>query len=234
MNSLLNGLARAVAETFSLHGPILEVGSYQVPGQEALANLRPLFPGRKYIGMDVRPGPGVDLVADVEELPQASSSIGTVVALSTFEHVPHFWRGFDEVRRVLRPDGVLVVSVPFYLHIHAYPNDYWRFTPEALKLLLADYPSKIIGWHGPRTRPINVWAIAFREARPPISDVEYGCYLARMKEYAPPALALASLAALPGRPVDQRPPALRALPRSATLGDRVAEQPARGGTQAAA
>ncbi len=134
--------------------------------------------------MDVRPGPGVDLVADVEELPQASSSIGTVVALSTFEHVPHFWRGFDEVRRVLRPDGVLVVSVPFYLHIHAYPNDYWRFTPEALKLLLADYPSKIIGWHGPRTRPINVWAIAFREARPPISDVEYGCYLARMKEYA--------------------------------------------------
>ncbi len=103
MNRFLHGVARAVTETFDLPEPILEIGSYQVPGQERIANLRTLFPGKEYIGIDARPGPGVDVVADVEELPFSDASIGTVIAMSTFEHVPRFWRGFDEVHRVLRP-----------------------------------------------------------------------------------------------------------------------------------
>ena len=39
MNRFLNGVARAFAETFDLPGPILEIGSYQVPGQEEIADL---------------------------------------------------------------------------------------------------------------------------------------------------------------------------------------------------
>jgi SAM-dependent methyltransferase len=184
MNTLLRGMVRAVAETFDLPGPILEVGSYQVERQEAIADLRSLFPGKEYLGIDMRPGPGVDLVADVEKLPQADGTVGTVLALETFEHVPHFWRGFEEVRRVLRPDGVLLTASPFYFHIHSYPHDYWRFTPDALKLLLDDYPSKIVGWHGPRTRPADVWALAFREGRPAITGAQFDRYRALLRKYA--------------------------------------------------
>src|SRR5258707_1552657 len=107
MNQFLQGIAPAAAETFSLPGPILEIGSYLVSGQEGIGDLRPLFPGRDYIGLDMRPGPGVDLVGDVEALDLPTASVGTVLALSTFEHVQHFWRGFDEVFRVLRPDRAL-------------------------------------------------------------------------------------------------------------------------------
>src|SRR5438105_7444115 len=163
MNRFIHGMVRAVAESIELPEPIVEVGSYQVAGQDEVSNLRALFPGREYQGLDARPGPGVDLVADVEDLPLPSASVGTVLALNTFEHVPHFWRGFDEIHRVLRPDGVLLVSVPFYFHIHAYPNDYWRFTPAAFDVLLDRYPTRLLGWHGPKRRPINVWALAFRE-----------------------------------------------------------------------
>ncbi len=184
MNSFLHGLTRAVAETFSLPGPILEVGSQLIPGQESLGNLRPLFPGRPYIGLDVRPGPGVDVVGTVEELPYPDQSIGTVLAMNTFEHVPFFWRGFEEIRRVLRPDGALVLACPFYFHIHSFPSDYWRFTPEAIKLLLEDYPAKILGWHGPVNKPASVWAIAFREDRPAITELEYLQYRNRMRQYA--------------------------------------------------
>lgn len=184
MNLFLNGLARAVAETFRLPEPILEIGSYQVDGQHDIADLRNLFPGREYNGVDVRPGCGVDMVADVEQLPHADASVGTVLALSTFEHVPHFWRGFDEIYRVLRPDGVLFVAMPFYFHIHNHPSDYWRFTPRALELLLEDYPSKIIGWHGPDTRPANVWALAFREGRPAVTLNDYARYRKHMSQYA--------------------------------------------------
>lgn len=184
MNRMLRGLVQAVAESFALPGPIVEIGSYQVPGQERLADLRSVFPGRPFLGVDRRPGPGVDVVGDVEALPLASASAGTVLALGTFEHVGRFWRGFEEIHRVLRPDGALLVACPFYFHIHGHPDDYWRFTPAALELLLADYPSKIVGWHGPEARPANVWALAFRECRAPIAQDEFAAYQARMRIHA--------------------------------------------------
>src|SRR5438132_11187779 len=178
MNLFLNGVARAVAETFDLAGPILEVGSYKVAGQEEIADLRPFFSGKRYLGMDTRPGPGVDQVADVEALPFSERTFGTVIAMSTFEHVPRFWRGFEEIHRVLRPDGVLFVCCPFYFHIHAYPSDYWRFTPEAFEVLLESYPQRTLGWHGPQRRPANVWAVAFREQCALTTVREYDAYRA--------------------------------------------------------
>lgn len=183
MNPFLSGVARAVAEAFDLPEPVLEIGSYQVAGQEAIADLRPLFAGKAYVGVDTRPGPGVDRVADVEALPLADASVGTVLAMNTFEHVPRFWRGLDEVYRVLRPDGALVISCPFYFHVHAFPSDYWRFTPEALALLLERYPTKILGWHGPARRPANVWAVAFREAQG-MTPARYALYRRLLERYA--------------------------------------------------
>jgi SAM-dependent methyltransferase len=184
MNHLLHGVVRAFSETFALGGPILEIGSYQVPGQENLGDLRGLFPGRQYIGVDMRPGPGVDCVASVEKLPQPDASVGTVIACNTFEHVRRFWRGFEEIYRVLRPDGVLLVSCPFFFRIHNFPEDYWRFTPAALEALLEVYPSKILGWHGPKQRPAHVWALACREGRPPITDQQFAHYRRLLHDYA--------------------------------------------------
>ena len=184
MNDFLHGVARAVSETFDLPAPVLEIGSQQVPGQEEIADLRPLFGPKPYLGVDITPGAGVDFVADAEALPQADASVGTVIAMNTLEHVPRFWRAFDEIHRVLRPDGALLVSCPFYFHIHSYPSDYWRFSPEALALLLARYPNKILGRHGPTRRPASVWAVAFREGRPPITPLEFDRYRLLVARYA--------------------------------------------------
>ncbi len=184
MNHFIHGVTRAICETFTLPDPIVEIGSYQVEGQHKLANLRSLLPGRNYRGIDMRPGPGVDCIANVERLPQPDRSVGTVLALNTFEHVKCFWRGLDEVYRVLRPDGVFILSTPFHFRIHAFPHDYWRFTPAAYETLLERYPSKIIGWHGARHRPANVWAIAFREAAPVIASSQFAQYRRLTASYA--------------------------------------------------
>ncbi len=184
MNHFLHGVVRASSETFCLPGPVLEVGSFQVPGQESVGNLRGLFPQRPYIGLDMRPGPGVDRVGSVERLPYADATMGTVIAFNTFEHVRCFWRGFDEIYRVLRPDGVLLVACPFFFRIHNFPHDYWRFTPAALEVLLEKYPSKIVGWHGAKQRPANVWALACREGCPPISEAQFARYRVLLSSYA--------------------------------------------------
>jgi SAM-dependent methyltransferase len=190
MNLFLRGMVRAMAETFHLPEPILEIGSYQVAGQESFANLRSLFPGREYVGLDVRPGPGVDMLGDVEQLPQLDGSVGTVLAVCTFEHVRRFWKGFEEIYRVLRPDGAVLVACPFYFYIHDYPSDFWRFSPAALEMLLEAYPSQIVGWHGPTKRPANVWSLAFREGRPAITEDEHARYRALMARYARQPLSL--------------------------------------------
>lgn len=184
MTPFLRGMTQATIESFHLPEPILEIGSFQVPGQESLINLRSLFQGREYIGLDMRPGPGVDLVGDVEKLDLPDGSIGTVVAMSAFEHVPHFWRGFDEVFRVLRRDGAFLVSTPFHFHIHCHPSDYWRFTPQAFELLLDRYPSRLIGWHGTKNRPENVWALAYREQHDPILPEDTAAFARRMERFA--------------------------------------------------
>ena len=51
------------ARTLACPEPIVEIGAFQVSGQEAIADLRPLFPGKNYIGCDMRPGVGVDRIA---------------------------------------------------------------------------------------------------------------------------------------------------------------------------
>ena len=55
-----------------------EFGSFQVEGQEGYANLRGMFPGKVYVGCDMRPGPGVDRVEDVSAInePDGSASGG--------------------------------------------------------------------------------------------------------------------------------------------------------------
>jgi SAM-dependent methyltransferase len=184
MNHFLHGVARATIECFNLPEPILEIGSRHVAGQSELIDLRRYFVGKHFEGVDIVAGPGVDRVANVESLPHADQSIGTVLALSTFEHVERFWRGFDEVRRVLRPDGVLLVCTPFYFHIHNFPGDYWRLTPQAMRLMLEPYAQKIVGSVGPPMKPAHVWAVAFREAWPPITADQLARYRALLVRHA--------------------------------------------------
>jgi SAM-dependent methyltransferase len=184
MTRFLRGMIRAVAESFELPEPILELGSLQVEGGSDSVNLRHLFPGKTYTGVDFRAGPGVDCVANVEQLPQESKSVGTVLTASTFEHVKRFWVAFDEVHRVLRPDGVLVCALPFYFQVHAYPSDYWRFTPEGLDLMLEPYRARLLGWQGASRRMNTVWCVAFGERCRLPSSAEIERYRQLMHVYA--------------------------------------------------
>lgn len=191
MTPFLRGMMEATVQTFSLPTPIVEVGSYHVPGQEGLIELRSLFRNREYVGIDMRPGPGVDRVENVEKLSLRSQSVGTVIALSTFEHVRHFWKGIDEVKRILKPEGVLIVSTPFYFRIHQHPSDYWRFTTEAWDALLEDqFPQRLLGQQGPAKRPSNTWALGFGPAHPAITLSQIAEYQTAIGKMAHTPLSL--------------------------------------------
>jgi SAM-dependent methyltransferase len=157
---------RLVAESFDCPGPVFEFGSYQVEGQEGYANLRGLFPGREYVGCDMRLGPGVDRVEDVTAIRLPDRSVGTVLCIETFEHVFEVRRAFDEVLRVLKPGGVFVITSPLNFRIHAYPDDYWRMTPSCLRRMLAPYAARISGFQGHRAFPHTVMGVGLKAAAP--------------------------------------------------------------------
>jgi SAM-dependent methyltransferase len=73
---------------------------------------------------------------DGERWPVAPRSVDLVLATETLEHVPRPHEFLAEARRVLRPGGRLVLTVPFSARWHYVPHDYWRFTPSSLADLL--------------------------------------------------------------------------------------------------
>ncbi|MBY0522360.1 MAG: class I SAM-dependent methyltransferase [Gemmataceae bacterium] len=177
MNLLVQAVTRAIAETFDLPGPILVLG----PTPDV--DLKRLFPLKELIHVDRAPGLGVDLVADVEDLPYVDGWVGTVLALGTFARTRQFWRGLAEVRRILRPDGALLATCPFHAPIRHQSGDRWRWTPEALDELLSAYPSRLLGAHGPLGSPENIWALAMRERRPAITPRQFERYQRLMTHY---------------------------------------------------
>lgn len=150
------------AFTFDLPEPILEVGSYLTEGQEKAADLRPLFPKKTFIGIDIRPGPGVDAIEDVHSLSFPDESIGTILCCDTLEHVPNVWKALSEMKRVLKKGGVLLLTSVMNFPIHNYPSDYWRFTPQAFCYLLRDIGPFAVFFQGTPEFPVGVYGIAVK------------------------------------------------------------------------
>lgn len=85
-----------------------------------------------------------DIVGDIHNLPFSDNSIDAVVCIAVLEHVENPFKAMSEMYRVLKKDGYCFLYVPFLYYYHAergYYGDYWRFTPESLKLLSKPFSS---------------------------------------------------------------------------------------------
>lgn len=148
-----------LAGAIELPEPVVEFGSLQVsPGQPN--DLRALFSGRRFVGTDVRPGPGVDRVADLRALDFADGEVGTALCLDTLEHCDDPLTACRELHRVLADGGVCVLSSVMLFGIHDYPSDYWRFTPEGFRRLLAPFDDVRVAGVGDPSIPSQVVGIA--------------------------------------------------------------------------
>ena len=73
-----------------------------------------------------------------------------VILDEILEHVEKPWIAVEEVRRILKPGGTLITSSPFMIAVHKVPKDYWRFTKEAMEVLLESYSSvETYSWGNP-------------------------------------------------------------------------------------
>jgi SAM-dependent methyltransferase len=96
---------------------------------------------------------------NVLDLVFADDSFDVVLFDQVLEHVEgNPQDALDELYRVLKPNGVLFCATVLVYPIHGYPSDFWRFTPNGLKLLCRRF-SEIIdcgGWGN-----MYVWFVAW-------------------------------------------------------------------------
>ena len=85
-----------------------------------------------YTGVDAEAGPNVDVIVPPgAALPFAPGTFDVVVSSSALEHDPRFWSTFANLAWLLKPGGLLYVSVPSAGGYHAHPIDAFRFYPDA-------------------------------------------------------------------------------------------------------
>lgn len=170
MRPTIKDLVSIVARTLPIEEPIYEFGSLQVSGHEGFADLRPLFAEKEYVGVDMRHGIGVDQILNLHEIDLPPESVGTILCMDTLEHVEYPHRALEEIHRVLKPNGIAVISSVMYYPIHDYPYDYWRFTPEAFRSLLKPFADSFIGYVGNNDFPHTVIGVGFKGNVPKISE----------------------------------------------------------------
>ena len=128
-------------ERFVMHakearGTVVEIGARAVsPG----ATLKAERFGQDctFIGVDIHPAPGVDVVADAHFLSSVipPATVDAVFSLAVLEHLAAPWLVAAEINRVLKIGGLTYHVVPHSWPIHEMPNDFWRMSHEGLKVL---------------------------------------------------------------------------------------------------
>ncbi len=125
-----------------VHGIVLDVGGerHNPVRYATMADLAV----KRWLYLNINPAIAPDIVADGAHIPLAAEAIDTVICLETLEHVGDPPQVMRELSRVLRPAGVLLLSVPFLYRIHAAPTDFWRFTEYQVQRMVKNTGLEIV------------------------------------------------------------------------------------------
>ena len=86
------------------------------------------FGPENFIYTDVAFGSHITCICDAHALPYPDAHFDGVMAISVLEHVADPWRCAEELRRVLRPGGLVFAATPFLQPVHMGAHDFTRFT----------------------------------------------------------------------------------------------------------
>jgi SAM-dependent methyltransferase len=112
---------------------VLDVGGRYQP-------YRPVLDSRisRYVALDVLSTVLVDVVGKGQQLPFKSDAFDLVIATGVFEFFPEPRVAAEEIHRVLKPGGHLIMSVAS-VYPRVNDGEHWRYMPAGLKFVLAPF-----------------------------------------------------------------------------------------------
>jgi SAM-dependent methyltransferase/uncharacterized protein YbaR (Trm112 family) len=115
---------------------VLVIGSRVLGiGMEVLSQ----YAAIQVIESDVEPGPRPAVLFDAHDIPFEDGSFDGVIAQAVLEHVADAARCVSELRRVLKPAGIVYAETPFMQQVHEGAHDFTRFTHLGQRRLFRDF-----------------------------------------------------------------------------------------------
>lgn len=116
----------------TLCGRVLDVGC----GDKPYAAWLDAGKVAQHVGIDIYPGSNVDVVITLGRAwPIETASFDAILCTQVLEHVENLDHVLSEMRRVLKPGGTLLVSIPFAYNEHDF-HDYRRLSLNGARCLL--------------------------------------------------------------------------------------------------
>ena len=131
MRKFTNWQTKAFLRKYGTTAQVLEIG------EGANKRNADIFPN--ITSLDVDPAQKPDVVGDAHHLPFPDASFDVVLCSEVFEHLKDPKQGASEFRRVLKPEGLLLLTTRFVFPVHDAPYDFFRFTPYGLKEIFKDW-----------------------------------------------------------------------------------------------
>ncbi len=126
-------------------GHVVDVGCGTLKYKELILGLPRV---QKYFGIDFFLADGVDLVADLNApLPLANNIFDTAVCISVIEHLTEPQVAINEIYRILKPGGHLLLATPWEFPFHHEPSDYFRYSRYALEYMLKKAGFEVVSVH---------------------------------------------------------------------------------------
>lgn len=139
VNLIRSFIDRELAHSGKINGDLLDVGSLDVNG-----TYRQFFPGWSYFGVDIREGPGVDMVVPDSCKWDLKRKFDVVICGQTLEHVCRPWVLMRTIGRHMKRGGLIYLSAPFCWPFHSHPRDFFRYTPAGLRMLAKEAGCKVM------------------------------------------------------------------------------------------
>lgn len=111
-------------------------------------------------GIDIYVSPTVDYVADAHFLPFADTSFDGVWIQAVLEHVVSPEQVAQEIRRVLKPGGIVYAETAFMQQVHGGPYDFSRFTVTGHRFLFRDFAAIDLGGNGGPAQ-VLAWSVKY-------------------------------------------------------------------------
>jgi SAM-dependent methyltransferase len=116
---------------------VFELGTHRTDPSKSTIRKSWVPHSKEYVGVDLFEGEDVDIVVDCHELTAKleRNYFDAFIACSTFEHLKYPWVVALELNKVLKVNGLGIITTHQTFPLHAYPHDYWRYTTEAFESL---------------------------------------------------------------------------------------------------